>query len=156
MPIGQPIAQTRVELADRHGARVPLGTAGHLLIGGDGLARGYLGRPGLTAERFVPDAFSGRPGERLYATGDLVRRRHDGAIEFLGRIDSQVKIRGFRIELGEIEAALTELPEVGEAAAVARDDPSGGRRRRRKRAEKAHSSIPRPCARPLPGACPSR
>ncbi|MEG2797916.1 MAG: AMP-binding protein, partial [Pseudomonas sp.] len=93
---------------------------GELLIGGDGLARGYFQRPALTAERFLPDPF-GAPGTRLYRTGDLARYRADGVIEYIGRVDHQVKIRGLRIELGEIEARLLEQPQVREAAVVVRD-----------------------------------
>jgi acyl carrier protein len=99
---------------------------GELLIGGDGVAQGYLHRPELTAERFIPDPSA--PGARLYRTGDLVRRHCDGALEFLGRIDHQVKIRGHRIELGEIEAALARQSGVREAAVVAREDGSGDKR----------------------------
>jgi amino acid adenylation domain-containing protein len=119
--IGRPIANTSIQVAGRDGEPVPPGVPGELRIGGDGLARGYLGRPDLTAERFVPDPFAVAPGARLYRTGDLVRRGRDGVLHFLGRIDDQVKIRGFRVELGEIEAALRRLPGVAQAAAVARD-----------------------------------
>ncbi|MDP9120274.1 MAG: amino acid adenylation domain-containing protein, partial [Acidobacteriota bacterium] len=104
VPIGRPIANTTIHLLDRSGNLVPLGVAGEIAIGGDGLARGYLGRPALTAERFVPDPLAAEPGGRLYRTGDLGRRRPGGEIEFLGRLDRQVKIRGFRIEPAEIEA----------------------------------------------------
>jgi len=122
--IGRPIANTRVHLVDARFHPVPDGAEGELLIGGSGLARGYLGRPDLTAERFVPDPF-GPPGGRLYRTGDLARQRPDGEIEFLGRSDHQVKIRGFRIELGEVEESLRGHPGVREAVVVATGDPSG-------------------------------
>ena len=118
-PIGRPIANTRVHLVDRDLARVPVGVPGELAIAGDGLARGYLRRPGWTAAAFVPDPFGDGGGGRLYLTGDLARYRPDGAIEFLGRIDDQVQVRGFRIELGEIESLLEEHPAVRHAAVVA-------------------------------------
>jgi len=126
IPIGLPLANTTGYVLD--GARpCNVGEPGELYLGGDGLARGYLGRAAMTAERFVPDALSGTPGARLYRTGDLVRRLECGAVEFLGRADSQVKVRGFRIEPGEVEAALRELPTVREAAVVVRTD--GGEKR---------------------------
>jgi amino acid adenylation domain-containing protein len=126
-PIGRPIANTQIYLIGRFGELVPTGVPGELCIGGVGLARGYLNRPDLTAERFVPNPFSGG-GERLYRTGDLARYRHDGTLEFLGRLDDQVKIRGFRVELGEVEAVLGQHPDVRDAAVVAREDPNGERR----------------------------
>jgi amino acid adenylation domain-containing protein len=125
--IGRPLAGTQAWVVDPRGAPVPAGVPGELRLGGTGLARGYLGRPDLTAERFVPDPF-GPPGSRLYRTGDLVRWRNDGQLDFLGRIDRQVKLRGFRIELGEIEAALLTDPLVHAAAVAARDDGAAGRR----------------------------
>ncbi|MEA2692171.1 MAG: hypothetical protein QOJ16_1558, partial [Acidobacteriota bacterium] len=127
-PIGRPIANTRAVVLDAWGALAPLGVAGELAIGGAGLARGYLGRPELTAERFVPDPWSNEPGARLYRTGDLIRRLPNGSLDFLGRIDHQVKVRGFRIELGEIESALRGEPEVREAAVLVREDRPGDRR----------------------------
>jgi amino acid adenylation domain-containing protein len=126
LPIGRPIGNTRVAVVDQDLRLCPPGVEGELWIGGDGLARGYLHRPDLTAERFVPDAFW-QTGGRLYRTGDLVRWRPDGALDFLGRVDQQVKLRGFRVELGEIEAALASHPEVGEAAVVVQGE--GGDKR---------------------------
>ena len=122
IPIGRPIANMRVYILDEQRQPVPLGVAGEIYIAGDGVARGYLNRPELTAERFIPDPFSGRSDARMYRTGDLGRWRPDGVIEYLGRNDFQVKIRGQRIELGEIEARLAELPQVRDAVVMARED----------------------------------
>jgi amino acid adenylation domain-containing protein len=124
--IGRPISGTTAHVLGPHGLQagepLPVGVPGELYLGGASLARGYLGRPELTAERFLPDAFSGIPGARLYRTGDLVRLRSTGELDFLGRLDHQVKVRGFRIELGEIETALAAVPGVAAAAVLARRD----------------------------------
>jgi amino acid adenylation domain-containing protein len=125
IPIGKPIANSQVYLLDPTFRPVPLGEAGELCAGGDGLARGYLNQPELTAEKFIPHPFSDEPGSRVYRTGDLARYRNDGTIEFLGRVDDQVKVSGFRIELGEIETVLMEHPTVRSAVAVARQDAPG-------------------------------
>ena len=119
LPIGRPLDNSRMYLLDGRGELVPVGVVGELHIGGAGVGRGYLGQPGLTAERFVPDALGGEPGARLYRTGDLCRFETDGILELLGRRDHQVKVRGFRVELAEIETALQRHPGVGEAVAVA-------------------------------------
>ena len=125
VPIGTSIANTTIQLYDRTLEPVPAGVTGELWIGGDGLARGYLGRPARTAAVFRPHPHGTRPGQRLYRTGDLVRRRADGAIEFLGRADHQVKVRGFRIELGEVESVLAAVDGVRDAVVVGSRDETG-------------------------------
>ena len=127
-PIGCPIANATIYILDQCLQPVPIGVPGELHIGGLVLARGYLGRPDLTAERFIPDPFSREPGAQLYKTGDLACYRPDGNIEFLGRIDHQVKVRGFRVELGEIEAVLGQHPAVQGTVVVAREDAPGDKR----------------------------
>ncbi|HEX6044332.1 MAG TPA: amino acid adenylation domain-containing protein, partial [Pyrinomonadaceae bacterium] len=126
--IGRPIANTRAYVVDAYGEIVPVGVSGELLLGGEGLARGYLQRGELTAECFIPDGFSGRAGERLYRTGDLCRYRADGRLEYLGRLDQQVKVRGYRIELGEVESVLSRHPEVRECAVVVNEERAGDKR----------------------------
>ena len=125
-PIGRPMVNHRVYVLDDRLRLVPPGQPGELCVAGPGLARGYAGRPGLTAERFVPDPY-GPPGSRLYRTGDLARWTPDGLLEFLGRVDRQVKVRGYRIELGEVEAAVRAVPGVRDAAVETWDDPGGTR-----------------------------
>jgi amino acid adenylation domain-containing protein len=126
--IGVPIPDLELHVLDARRARAPIGVAGEIYVGGAGVALGYLGRPDLTAERFVPDPFSGRPGARLYRSGDLARYQPDGELEYLGRLDSQVKLRGYRVELGEIEAVLARLPGVRTSAVVVREDAPGDQR----------------------------
>lgn len=128
VPIGRPISQTQIYVLNKNLKRVPPGHHGELYTGGAGLARGYLNRPQLTAECFVPNPFTPHSGSHLYKTGDLVRYRSDGNLEFLGRLDNQVKLRGFRIELGEIETTLTQHPKVQEAVVIAREDHPGDKR----------------------------
>ncbi|HEV7589423.1 MAG TPA: amino acid adenylation domain-containing protein, partial [Longimicrobium sp.] len=128
IPIGRPIAATTCRVLDERGAPVPAGVAGELCIGGGRVAVGYLRRPELTAEKFVPDPFAPGPDARMYRTGDRVRWNEGGTIEFLGRLDGQVKVRGFRVELGEIGSVLRDDARVADAAAVVREDVPGERR----------------------------
>ncbi|MGD9488074.1 MAG: amino acid adenylation domain-containing protein [Calditrichaceae bacterium] len=123
--IGKPIVNARFYILDANNQPVPIGAAGELYIGGEGLARGYLARPSLTGEKFVPDPFSVEPGSRMYKTGDLARYRSDGSIDFIGRIDHQVKVRGFRIELGEIENNIAAHTDVKDAVVVVRESVTG-------------------------------
>ncbi len=128
IPIGRPLPGREVYILDQYGNPAPIGVTGNLLIGGIGLARGYLNEPELTAEKFVPHPFSDKPGARLYQTGDLARYLPNGEIEFLGRNDRQVKIRGYRIELGEIESALVRHPDVSSAVVVEQEESPGAKR----------------------------
>src|SRR5262249_45663552 len=125
--IGKPIVNTQALLLDSRLQMVPIGTPGELYLAGEGLARGYLRRPELTAERFIPNLYAG-DGARMYRTGDLARYRADGSLEYLGRTDNQVKLRGFRIELGEIEAVATQYSGVAQAVAMVREDEPGSKR----------------------------
>ncbi|MFJ5985374.1 amino acid adenylation domain-containing protein [Lentzea sp. NPDC092896] len=125
VPVGAPIANAAVYVLDEHGEILPDGVIGEIHIGGEGLARGYVGKPGITAERFVPDPFAAGDGRRMYRTGDLGRWRPGGELEFLGRADFQVKIRGFRVELAEVESALESHPQVSEAVVLVRQAPAG-------------------------------
>ncbi len=143
VPIGRPIANTQLYVLDPHLAPQPIGIAGDLYIGGEGVSRGYLNRPSLTAERFLPDHLSHTPGTRLYRTGDLVIQHPDGVLSFLGRLDHQVKIRSYRIELGEIEAQLEQHPGVARSVVIARNEASG---------EKSLAAYIQPSATKLPSS----
>ncbi len=127
VPIGRPFPATRTYLLDGRGEPVPTGVVGELYVGGPGVARGYVDRPGQTAERFVPDP-NGEPGSRMYATGDRARWREGGVLELVGRRDDQVKVRGFRVELAEVEAAIGSCPGVRETAVISQEDGAGGQR----------------------------
>jgi len=127
-PIGGPIANTRFYVVDRHLDPVPIGVPGELLIGGEGVARGYRHRPELTAERFIDDPFDPEAGGRVYRTGDRMRFRGDGTLEFLGRLDHQVKLHGYRIELGEVEASLDGHPDVRQSVVLIDEDETGVKR----------------------------
>jgi acyl-coenzyme A synthetase/AMP-(fatty) acid ligase/acyl carrier protein len=125
LPLGRPLPNTRIYVLDEHMLPVPVGVVGELYVGGATVSRGYLGRPELTAEKFLPDAYGGEPGSRMYRTGDVARWAPDGNVEFLGRIDHQVKIRGYRVEVEEIETVLEEHPAVRSAVVEARPDGAG-------------------------------
>jgi hypothetical protein len=126
--IGEPIPDLRVYLLDAHAQPVPVGVPGEMYVAGEGVAPGYLNRPELTAQRFLPDPFRQDPTARMYRSGDLARRTEQGELEYLGRIDQQVKIRGFRIELGEIEAVIAQHPAVRQVAVIDREDVPGDKR----------------------------
>jgi amino acid adenylation domain-containing protein len=128
VPIGRPIANTRLYVLDTNLRPTPIGVSGELYIGGDGVSRGYLRQPSMTAERFVPDPFGATPGARLYKSGDAARYRSDGLLEYVGRLDRQVKVRGFRVELGEIETALARHDDIAQAVVEAQRDGSGENR----------------------------
>ena len=128
LPLGRPLSNARAYVLDGRQRRLPAGVPGELFLGGDGVARGYLDAPDLTAERFLPDPFSPAPGARMYRSGDRARRLRDGRLEFLGRADGQVKVRGYRVEPAEVEAAIESHPGVRQAAVVARPDASAGAR----------------------------
>jgi len=128
IPIGRPIANTELYILDQNLEPVPIGMSGELFIGGDGVVRGYLNRPELTAQRFIQNRFDGKSEARMYRTGDLVRYRPDGNVEFLGRLDHQVKIRGYRIEIGEVETVMDQYPVVQKSVVVAREDVPGEKR----------------------------
>ncbi|MGE5432087.1 MAG: non-ribosomal peptide synthetase, partial [Syntrophomonadaceae bacterium] len=128
VPIGRPFSNMTLYILDKNYQPLAPGLKGELYVGGRGLSRGYLKRPDVTAEKFIPDPFSKSPGQRLYRTGDMARYLKDGNIEFLGRIDNQVKLRGFRVELGEIETAITSFENVKDAAVIAREDIPGDKR----------------------------
>jgi acyl carrier protein len=125
--IGRPIQNVHTYILDKHLCPLPIGVIGELYIGGSGIGRGYLNRPGLTAEKFIPNPFSAEPGSRLYKSGDLARYLPDGNIDFVGRIDQQVKIRGFRVELGEIESVLGSHEAIQQAIVLAFSHQSGGK-----------------------------